>query len=261
MIEGIILLVEDDESIARFVELELTHNGFEVRRVTNGTAALDSVEADCPDLVVRLGRLHVEMPALNSVHIVRELFDRPAGRSSKKKNSPRRSEHQQDSTKGEYSAFYDNQRLLQRFLEESDIQRTENFLFGGVDMAESASLMAVAAFIRVAPATTSGPGASATVRSARAPPTSATFTTLPPERRRSGRSAAGETSSARLEARSGSDPPASSRNVRRCSRVREFMEADLSVQGRWEEIHSEPWPRFVFDARNDRMSFKKGRFV
>ena len=36
-----ILVVEDDEGLARFIELELIHEGYEVTRTDNGRDALD----------------------------------------------------------------------------------------------------------------------------------------------------------------------------------------------------------------------------
>lgn len=36
-----ILVIEDEEKIARFVELELTHEGYEVRKSTDGREGLD----------------------------------------------------------------------------------------------------------------------------------------------------------------------------------------------------------------------------
>jgi two-component system, OmpR family, response regulator ArlR len=72
MTEGTILLVEDDASIARFVELELTHYGFEVRRVTDGAAALESVEKDAPDLVI----LDLMLPGIDGLEVARTIRER-----------------------------------------------------------------------------------------------------------------------------------------------------------------------------------------
>lgn len=37
-----ILIVEDEEKLARFVELELQHEGYETEKVMNGRDALDT---------------------------------------------------------------------------------------------------------------------------------------------------------------------------------------------------------------------------
>ena len=47
-----LLLVEDDRSIARLLELELTHRGFELRWVLDGSNALPAVDAFAPDAIV-----------------------------------------------------------------------------------------------------------------------------------------------------------------------------------------------------------------
>lgn len=72
MSEATILLVEDDESIARFVELELTHHGFEVRRAPDGAAALESVAAAPPDLVV----LDLMLPGIDGLEVASSLRGR-----------------------------------------------------------------------------------------------------------------------------------------------------------------------------------------
>ena len=69
MSEATILLVEDDASIARFVELELTHHGFEVRRAPDGAAALESVAAAPPDLVV----LDLMLPGIDGLEVASRL--------------------------------------------------------------------------------------------------------------------------------------------------------------------------------------------
>jgi len=69
MSEATILLVEDDESIARFVELELTHEGFDVRRAPDGGAALDAVEKDVPALVI----LDLMLPGIDGLEVATRL--------------------------------------------------------------------------------------------------------------------------------------------------------------------------------------------
>jgi two-component system response regulator ArlR len=77
MSEATILVVEDDESIARFVELELTHQGFTVVRAADGVTALELVQSAEPDLIV----LDLMLPGIEGLDVARMLrsngFDRP----------------------------------------------------------------------------------------------------------------------------------------------------------------------------------------
>jgi two-component system response regulator ArlR len=77
MSEGTILVVEDDESIARFVELELTHQGFAVTRAADGVAALELVEDRPFDLIV----LDLMLPGIEGLDVARSLrengYDKP----------------------------------------------------------------------------------------------------------------------------------------------------------------------------------------
>jgi DNA-binding response OmpR family regulator len=77
MSEATILVVEDDESIARFVELELVHQGFRVARAADGVAALELVQSATPDLIV----LDLMLPGIEGLDVARMLrssgFDRP----------------------------------------------------------------------------------------------------------------------------------------------------------------------------------------
>ena len=69
-----ILVVEDDATIARFVELELGHSGYSVVRAADGQEALDLVEADEPDLMV----LDIMLPGIDGFEVARRIRD--AGR-------------------------------------------------------------------------------------------------------------------------------------------------------------------------------------
>jgi two-component system response regulator ArlR len=75
--EGTILVVEDDESIARFVELELVHQGFAVSRAADGVAALELVQSDPFDLIV----LDLMLPGIEGLDVARTLrengYDKP----------------------------------------------------------------------------------------------------------------------------------------------------------------------------------------
>lgn len=69
MPEAEILLVEDDATIARFVELEFQHAGFTVRRAGDGRTALDAVAEKRPDLVV----LDLMLPGMDGLDVAREM--------------------------------------------------------------------------------------------------------------------------------------------------------------------------------------------
>ena len=64
-----ILIVEDDATIARFVELELTHLGHEVHKVSDGDLAVAEILRVCPDLVL----LDLMLPGKDGLTIAREL--------------------------------------------------------------------------------------------------------------------------------------------------------------------------------------------
>lgn len=64
-----ILIVEDESKIARFVSLELNHEGYETTCVADGREALDlALEKDF-DLIV----LDVMLPSLNGIEVLRRL--------------------------------------------------------------------------------------------------------------------------------------------------------------------------------------------
>ena len=64
-----ILLVEDEVSIARFVELELTHEGYAVTKAEDGRQGLALAEGNGFDLVL----LHIMLPGLNGLEVLRRL--------------------------------------------------------------------------------------------------------------------------------------------------------------------------------------------
>lgn len=64
-----ILLVEDEEKIARFVELELTHEGYEVVKAADGRTGLTLAEGGSFDLVL----LDIMLPELNGLEVLRRL--------------------------------------------------------------------------------------------------------------------------------------------------------------------------------------------
>jgi len=64
-----ILIVEDDATISRFVELELTHAGYDVVKVADGTAGLEVVEEMPPDLLI----LDLMLPGIDGIEVARRL--------------------------------------------------------------------------------------------------------------------------------------------------------------------------------------------
>jgi DNA-binding response OmpR family regulator len=64
-----ILVVEDDATIARFVELELSHAGYQVTKHADGESALAGVESGAPDLVV----LDVMLPGADGLEVARRM--------------------------------------------------------------------------------------------------------------------------------------------------------------------------------------------
>ena len=64
-----ILIVEDEKKIARFLELELNHEGYEVLTAFDGRSGLDTaLEAD-PDLLI----LDLMLPELSGIEVCRRL--------------------------------------------------------------------------------------------------------------------------------------------------------------------------------------------
>ena len=64
-----ILIVEDDPSISRLLELELRHRGLDARPVTDGLAALDAVESFRPQAIV----LDILLPGMDGERILQRL--------------------------------------------------------------------------------------------------------------------------------------------------------------------------------------------
>lgn len=64
-----ILIVEDEEKIARFTELELIHEGYEVVKANNGRSGLEIAEKEEVDLVL----LDIMIPEINGLEVLRRL--------------------------------------------------------------------------------------------------------------------------------------------------------------------------------------------
>jgi DNA-binding response OmpR family regulator len=64
-----ILIVEDEEKIARFIELELLHEGYQVEKSQDGREGLDKAQSGQFDLML----LDVMLPGLNGFEVLRRL--------------------------------------------------------------------------------------------------------------------------------------------------------------------------------------------
>ena len=66
---GKILIVEDEAAIARFVELELRHEGYAVDKTEDGRSGLDQALAETYDLIL----LDIMLPGLSGLEVLRRL--------------------------------------------------------------------------------------------------------------------------------------------------------------------------------------------
>ncbi len=64
-----ILIVEDEEKIARFIELELCHEDYETEKAGDGVEALEILEKESFDLVI----LDIMLPSLSGIEVLRRL--------------------------------------------------------------------------------------------------------------------------------------------------------------------------------------------
>lgn len=64
-----ILIIEDEVKIARFLELELSHEGYEVDQVHDGRGGLEKALAGGYDLIV----LDIMLPLMNGIEVLRKL--------------------------------------------------------------------------------------------------------------------------------------------------------------------------------------------
>lgn len=64
-----ILIVEDEEKIARFIELELKYEGYEVVKTSSGREGLEIMEKGEVDLAI----LDIMLPELNGLEVLRRL--------------------------------------------------------------------------------------------------------------------------------------------------------------------------------------------
>ena len=64
-----ILIVEDEESMARFVELELVHEGYQVSKAADGREALSKILSESFDLIL----LDIMLPGISGIEVLRRL--------------------------------------------------------------------------------------------------------------------------------------------------------------------------------------------
>jgi DNA-binding response OmpR family regulator len=64
-----ILIIEDEAKIARFIELELVHEGYEAQKAFDGRSGLELAEGGNFDLVI----LDIMLPELNGLEVLRRL--------------------------------------------------------------------------------------------------------------------------------------------------------------------------------------------
>ncbi len=62
-----ILIIEDEEKIARFIELELSHEGYDVDKSFDGREGLEKIETGTYDLVI----LDIMLPSLSGIEVLR----------------------------------------------------------------------------------------------------------------------------------------------------------------------------------------------
>jgi len=70
-----VLIVEDDATIARFVELELSHAGYDVYKFGDGESALEEVAEIRPDLML----LDLMLPGVDGLTVARTVRERGLG--------------------------------------------------------------------------------------------------------------------------------------------------------------------------------------
>jgi len=66
---GKILIIEDDEKLARMVELELVHEGYEIEKKADGVSGLEAAEGGDHDLIL----LDIMLPGMSGVEVLRRL--------------------------------------------------------------------------------------------------------------------------------------------------------------------------------------------
>jgi CheY-like chemotaxis protein len=70
--QGHILIVEDEEAIAAFVQTALEREGFTTQWVGNGPSALSAIQGSQPDLVV----LDLMLPGMDGLQVCQKIRQR-----------------------------------------------------------------------------------------------------------------------------------------------------------------------------------------
>lgn len=66
-----VLIADDEQSIRKLYERELTREGYEVVLASNGKETLEKVRDSLPDLVV----LDIRMPGMDGLHVMSKLLE------------------------------------------------------------------------------------------------------------------------------------------------------------------------------------------
>lgn len=69
MYEHKILIIEDEIKIARFIELELMHEGYKVEQSHDGREGLEKAETGDFDLII----LDIMLPSMNGIEVLRRI--------------------------------------------------------------------------------------------------------------------------------------------------------------------------------------------
>ncbi len=64
-----ILIVEDEEKIARFLELELSHEGYETEKASDGIVAVDIAQREDFDIII----LDIMLPSISGIEVLRRI--------------------------------------------------------------------------------------------------------------------------------------------------------------------------------------------
>ncbi|MDO5561065.1 MAG: response regulator transcription factor [Oscillospiraceae bacterium] len=64
-----VLIVEDEEKLARFIELELLHEGYTVKKASDGRTGLEIAETGEADLIL----LDIMLPGINGLEVLRRI--------------------------------------------------------------------------------------------------------------------------------------------------------------------------------------------
>ncbi len=64
-----LLIVEDEKKIARFLELELKHEGYEIITAHDGRTGLEMAENEAPDLIL----LDLMLPVMSGIEVCRRI--------------------------------------------------------------------------------------------------------------------------------------------------------------------------------------------